>query len=101
MSETASPPQVAAPPSEPGFIVRQLNAIYEFGEALLGEFGGFWKFVASTFFWMIRRPYRWRLLVEQMHVLGVGTAMIIILSGFFVGAVFTFQSLFALRRMGG
>jgi phospholipid/cholesterol/gamma-HCH transport system permease protein len=40
-------------------------------------------------------------LLEQMQIVGVGTVIIIVLSGFFTGAVFTFQSLFAFRRFGG
>lgn len=101
MSETLPPSASAAPDATPNLVIRTLNRLYEWGVEVLEDFGGFWRFMASTLFWMVRPPYRWRLVVEQMQILGVGTVIIIALSGFFVGAVFTFQSLFAFRRFGG
>lgn len=82
-------------------LVRWLELLGQPLVRFINDFGGFWKFTASTFFWMFRPPYRWRLLLEQMDMVGVGTVIIILLSGAFTGAVFTFQSLFAFRQFGG
>ncbi|MBI5498267.1 MAG: ABC transporter permease [Deltaproteobacteria bacterium] len=100
MSESIPPPvsaadEIAAPFQK--LLVRSRELLVEYA----GDFGGFWNFTASTFFWMFRRPYRWPLLIEQMMTVGVGTTVIILLAGIFTGGVFTFQSLYAFRRFGG
>ncbi|MEW5852576.1 MAG: ABC transporter permease [Myxococcota bacterium] len=99
MSETLLPVQNAPP--EGNRAIRLVEAVGRPLADAINDFGGFWKFVVGTFFWMFRPPYRWKLVIEQMNFLGVGTIIIIILSGAFTGAVFTFQSLFAFRRFGG
>lgn len=102
MSQAApTPEQIDPEPPPPGAVVRYLNGVWLYGEEVLADFGAFWKFFGATFAWMVRPPYRFKLLLEQMQFLGVGTVIIIALSGLFVGAVFTFQSLFAFRRFGG
>jgi phospholipid/cholesterol/gamma-HCH transport system permease protein len=99
MGETLLPTQFKEP--SPHRLVQALEAVGDPVARALTGFGGFWKFVVTTFFWMVRPPYRWGLLVEQMEQVGVGTVVIIALAGVFTGAVFTFQSLFAFRLFGG
>jgi phospholipid/cholesterol/gamma-HCH transport system permease protein len=66
-----------------------LNFVESFGEhmALLGR----------SFTWLFRRPFRPRLFLEQMEFVGVGSLPIIILVGFFAGAVSALQAVGALR----
>ncbi len=45
-------------------------------------------------------PYRWRLLLQQMEFVGFGSIFIVLLTGFFTGAVFTLQSAQAFARVG-
>ncbi len=45
-------------------------------------------------------PLRLRLLFEQLEFVGVGSIFIIVLTGFFTGAVFTLQSVDAFSRVG-
>ena len=46
---------------------------------------------------LFRRPFRLRLFLEQMHFVGVGSLPIIVLVGFFSGAVSAQQAITALR----
>jgi len=104
MSDTANPEpakKTEVSSDEPGLLRSMFNRLRSATLEFLEQFGMFWKFFGVTFLWMFRRPYRWRLLIEQMYMSGVGTTVIVGLSGVFTGAVFTFQSLFAFRRFGG
>jgi phospholipid/cholesterol/gamma-HCH transport system permease protein len=101
MSESIPPPPAADADAIPGVLEQLLGPLRDVLVSFLEDFGEFWKFMATTFFWLLRRPYRWVLLLEQMQFVGVGTVIIIALSGIFTGAVFTFQSLTAFRRFGG
>ena len=68
--------------------------------ALAVEVGQLFTFGGRVFYWLFRRPYRWRLLLQQMEFIGFGSAFIVMLAGTFTGMVFAFQSLFAFRRFG-
>ncbi|MEK7703774.1 MAG: ABC transporter permease [Myxococcota bacterium] len=59
----------------------------------------------ALFFWRalvaaVRPPYRVRLILQQAEFVGVGSLFIVVLTGFFTGAVFTLQSVYALQRVG-
>ena len=45
-------------------------------------------------------PFRLRLVLEQMEFVGIGSLFIVLLTGFFTGAVFTMQSVDALAKVG-
>jgi len=47
--------------------------------------------------WLFRRPFRPKLFLEQMEFVGVGSLPIIMLVGFFAGAVSALQAVLALR----
>ena len=53
--------------------------------------------VASTLVWLVRPPYRVRLLFQSMEFVGVGSLFIVGLTGAFTGAVFALQGAFAFR----
>jgi len=46
--------------------------------------------------WLFRRPFRLRLFLDQMEFVGVGSLAIIMLVGFFTGAVTSLQAILAL-----
>ncbi len=50
--------------------------------------------------WLFRRPFRPRLFLEQMEFIGVGSLPIILLVGFFSGAVSAQQTVRALKLFG-
>lgn len=64
---------------------------------LLSKLGDFGFFVASFFKWARQKPFRVRLLIQQMNSIGVDSTPIIILVSFFTGAVFALQTGYAFR----
>jgi len=52
---------------------------------------------ARSMSWLFRRPFRLRLFIEQMEFVGVGSLPIILLVGFFSGAVAAQQAIAALE----
>ncbi len=52
--------------------------------------------LGRAFAWLVRRPFRQRLFLEQMEFIGVGSLPIIMLVGFFSGAVTALQAITAL-----
>ena len=71
---------------------------------VLGEFG---MFCVQIFRQALKKPFRWRQILEQMEFIGFQSLFIILLTGFFTGAVFGLQiaGVFAIFRaeamMGG
>jgi hypothetical protein len=51
----------------------------------------------ETLVWMVRPPYRFRLLFQAMEFVGVGSLFIVLLTGVFTGAVFSLQGASAFR----
>lgn len=68
--------------------------------AFLGYFGDHAVMLGQATTWLFRRPYRPRLFLEQMEFIGVGSLPIILLVGFFSGAVSAQQTVRALKLFG-
>jgi phospholipid/cholesterol/gamma-HCH transport system permease protein len=92
-AETVVPPP--APPSKfhPLAVVGRVfspvpNAITVFGAHII--------LLGRALAWLFRRPFRLRLFLEQMEFVGVGSLPIIMLVGFFTGAVTSLQAILAL-----
>jgi phospholipid/cholesterol/gamma-HCH transport system permease protein len=66
-----------------------LSFIESFGEHMI--------LLGRSFAWLFRRPFRPKLFFEQMEFVGVGSLPIIVLVGFFAGAVSALQAVGALR----
>jgi phospholipid/cholesterol/gamma-HCH transport system permease protein len=65
-----------------------LGAVAIFGQHII--------LLGRAFTWLFRRPFRLRLYLEQMEFIGVGSMPIIMLVGFFTGAVTALQAITAL-----
>jgi phospholipid/cholesterol/gamma-HCH transport system permease protein len=63
---------------------------------ILGYFGEHSMLLFQATMWLFRRPFRMRLFLEQMQFVGVGSLPIIMLVGFFSGAVAAQQAINAL-----
>lgn len=63
----------------------------------LGRFG---IFVMSAFSWTFRRPFRWRLVVDELEFIGNQSLFIVCLTATFTGAVFAYQSWLAFSLVG-
>ncbi len=102
MAEAAAP---AAPPKRPSRIGAVIKAPWRALDAASGAIIRFLEVVgeilllgAQTFVWLLRPPYRLKLLAEQMNFVGVGSISIIFLTGTFTGAVIAVQTIFNLAK---
>ena len=68
--------------------------------SFITSLGAHFIMMASAFMWLFRRPFRLRLFLEQMEFIGVGSLPIVLLVGFFSGAVSSLQAINALRIFG-
>jgi phospholipid/cholesterol/gamma-HCH transport system permease protein len=64
---------------------------------LFGYFGEHALLLFQSMVWLFRRPFRPRLFMDQMQFVGVGSLPIILLVGFFSGAVASQQAINALE----
>jgi len=64
------------------------------------EIGTLAQLAGETLFWLVRRPFRGRLFIEQMEFIGVGSIFLVSLTGFFVGAVLGLQLVDGFRQFG-
>ncbi len=65
----------------------------------VSETGRVVQFFARALWAGLRPPFRWQLWLNQAEFVGVGSLFIVLLTGFFTGAVFTLQSVQALARV--
>lgn len=80
-----------------------LSPVVALGAMLLNfvhALGGMTQMAVDAFFLALMPPYRPHLLFKQMDFIGVGSFIIIAITGFFTGAVFTLQSNLAFRLFG-
>jgi phospholipid/cholesterol/gamma-HCH transport system permease protein len=79
------------------------DVITALGQGPLGfidQAGRLALFCLSTLFWLPRRPFRWSQLFRHLRDVGFGSLFIVVLTGFFTGMVFGFQTLQGFRRFG-
>lgn len=70
------------------------------GQQVISLVEGLGRFALMAFsvpFWAVRPPYRIPVFLQAMDFVGVGSLFIIVLTGFFSGAVFALQSAAAFR----
>lgn len=101
MTVPAATPTGAGVPPElaPGRGFRPLAAVGRLFASLPGAvalFGEHIILLARALIWLFRRPFRLRLFLDQMEFVGVGSLPIIMLVGFFTGAVTALQAILAL-----
>jgi phospholipid/cholesterol/gamma-HCH transport system permease protein len=80
--------------------VSAISAIGEPAVMFFVETGRLGLFCAQVAFWLPRRPFRWGQLFRHMRDIGFGSIFIVVLTGFFTGLVFGFQTLQGFRRFG-
>jgi len=61
------------------------------------EIGNTFTLMGQAFFWLFRRPFRWRQMLQSMEFIGVDSIPVILLVGLFVGAAFSLQTVSAFR----
>ncbi|HYQ80025.1 MAG TPA: ABC transporter permease [Anaeromyxobacteraceae bacterium] len=68
--------------------------------AALEDFGQLVLFGGETLAWAARPPWRWELLLGQMEAIGVGSTLIVAVTGLFAGMVLALQGNYALGQFG-
>jgi phospholipid/cholesterol/gamma-HCH transport system permease protein len=87
-------PQSAPEAKFPGFGV--LGRVASPFTGAIALFGEHILLLGRALAWLFRRPFRLRLFLDQMEFVGVGSLPIIMLVGFFTGAVTSLQAILAL-----
>jgi len=72
-------------------IGKTLNSFFE-------EVGKFYVFMWQVVKWSVRRPYRFRLVIDQIEKMGVKSVPIVALSSLSVGMIFALQTTHVLRN---
>jgi phospholipid/cholesterol/gamma-HCH transport system permease protein len=67
---------------------------------LSGRVGNATLFFLRTLAQLVRRPFRWSLILEQVHFIGTRSLTIVVLTGAFTGLVLALQGYNALSRFG-
>ena len=80
------------------------NRIEDLGHVVminLQGLGRFSKFVGEFFYWLVRPPYRSKLLFEQMYFIGNKSIFIACLTGVFSGMVMAYQTYLGFTLISG
>ena len=94
--DAGAPPQ--SPETAPApFIKAMAGVVVAPVRVVLGYFGEHTVLLLEAVKWLFRPPFRLRLFLEQMEFVGVGSLPIILLVGFFSGAVASQQAIAALE----
>lgn len=72
-------------------VVRQVEALGRWTSGVLSDSGGFCIYLVEIGRQAARRPVRWELIFQQLEFVGNQSLNIILLTGFFTGAVFALQ----------
>jgi phospholipid/cholesterol/gamma-HCH transport system permease protein len=99
-STGTSPAPVAEPPAARPRAEVVLDVLGAPLKIVLGYLGDHATMLGQSIAWLFRPPFRLRLFLEQMEFVGVGSLPIILLVGFFSGAVAAQQAIAALEIFG-
>jgi phospholipid/cholesterol/gamma-HCH transport system permease protein len=92
----ASQSQSEVAPEGPSVATRALGFLVSPFTSFATAVGDHLILLGQAFVWLVRPPFRARLLFDQMEFVGVGSLPIVTLVGFFTGAVTAFQAVLAL-----
>jgi phospholipid/cholesterol/gamma-HCH transport system permease protein len=101
MTESAATPtdessSSSATPDRGSRALATLGRVFSPVTGAVGIFGEHVLLLSRSVAWLFRRPFRSRLFFDQMEFVGVGSLPIIMLVGFFTGAVTALQAILAL-----
>jgi len=75
-----------------GRLVQSLSGLGRGTLAVLESFGAFLILMKDGFKALAQRPVRWKMIFKQLEFIGVNSSLIIMLTGFFTGAVLALQA---------
>jgi phospholipid/cholesterol/gamma-HCH transport system permease protein len=85
------------PEQRPELAVRVLRVLAHYPQQFLAGIGDMSLMAVRTLGWMVRPPYRLRLLVRAMAFIGVGSLFIIGLTALTAGMVLALQAVYSMR----
>lgn len=104
MTEAATAPE---PPADKAKEDEEDSRLDDIGVSVLQlvlapviELGVLARMLKDTVFWAVRPPYRFRVLIESLEFIGVGSIFIVALTGLFMGAVLGLQLADGFRQFG-
>ncbi len=65
------------------------------------EFGRILIFLIDAITWMVRPPFRLRLIFKQMESVGVQSIIVVLITAVFTGMVLALQTYYGFRMFGG
>ncbi len=81
-------------------MIRLFEYIGNWAIKTLEEMGQIGSLFMNFLYWAVRPPFRFRLLFKQMELVGVNSAIVVLLTGTFTGAVLALQGYHALSKAG-
>lgn len=69
--------------------------------SIVEEFGRILLLLISILAWMLRPPFRLRILFKQMEFVGVHSLSVVVITGAFTGMVLAIQTYYGFRMFGG
>lgn len=78
-------------------LIEQINSIGRSVIESISGFGHILSFTMKFFYWAVQRPYRNKLVFEQLFFIGNKSILIIVLSGMFTGMVLATQTYFGFK----
>ena len=76
------------------------NLVSDFGRFIIESVNGLGRitnFISKFFYWIMKPPFRVRLLFEQLYFIGNKSLFIVCLSGIFTGMVLAYQTYFGFK----
>lgn len=96
-----STPQPEQPSRGPGAVaVTAMKELVAPARGALEEVGTLGDLALRSLTWALRRPFRLRLIVQQLEFVGVQSLFLVGLVGLFTGMVFALQTVYGFRRFG-
>lgn len=82
------------------FLVRRVESLGAFVISSVKGIGEMGLFIAQTFKWMVRKPFRFHAAAEQMMEVGVHSFPVVFFTAMFTGMVLALQSHTGFKRFG-
>lgn len=67
---------------------------------LIEEMGRMFLFLLRTLSWLFRPPFRFHLILKQLHFIGFKSTFVVVLTATFTGMVLALQGYYSLRKFG-
>lgn len=81
-------------------LLSPIRKLGQLSNAVVGDMGRMGLFLGQALFYTFAPPLKVSRVMEQIHFIGVGSVLVIVLTGAFTGMVIGFQGYYTLSRVG-